>query len=72
MRAAALEQLAGGQADSETMEIANVLVSIPPEFSPGKTGPHDLLIGCSYAARPQFAAAPGAKLVCDKPRLMQR
>jgi hypothetical protein len=33
-----LQQLAGGHADGETLDIANVLGSRPLEFSPGKTG----------------------------------
>jgi hypothetical protein len=49
-RAAVLEQLAGGKADPETLEVTNVLVSIPPEFSPGKTEALGLLIACRSQA----------------------
>jgi hypothetical protein len=68
MRAAVLEQLAGGQAHPDTLEVANVLVSIPPEFSPGKLGHGscDRLTAAHW--HPQ--AVPGATLACDKLRLM--
>jgi hypothetical protein len=37
-RAQVLQQLAGGQADKETLDVANVLLSRPPEFQPGEGG----------------------------------
>lgn len=41
----ALQQIAGGQADAETLHVAHVLASRPPEFCPGRdTCPRDTLV----------------------------